>query len=315
MYKDLKVAVVIPCFRVKNQLPNVIDAVPSWVDLICLIDDACPESSVEHALSQTTDSRVVPIYLQKNGGVGKAVKAGYTYCLDCDIDLIARVDGDGQMDLSFLSSLLDPIASNKADYSKGNRFFNVEDISKMPKRRILGNLGLSFMSKFSTGYWDVFDPNNGFNAITKEALRKLPFEKIDNRYFFESDLLFRLGLNRAKITDVPMPSIYENETSNLSITKSLFEFSYKHTRNYWKRIFYTYFLRDFNFGSLQFLGGFCLMTFGTWVALTSWIHGMRSGIQTQVGTQILVAMTILSGIQFTLGFFSYDINRQNSQKD
>jgi len=312
MFHNARIGLVIPCYKVKNQLSEVISSIPEWVDGIYLIDDACPEKSVQYVMNSVSDSRIKVVYLEKNGGVGYAVKQGYLMAVEGNQDLIVRIDGDGQMDLNHLADLLMPLIKGEADFSKGNRFFYVEDISKMPKRRIVGNIVLSFMSKFSTGYWDIFDPNNGYNAITSRALKQLPLDKIDNRYFFESDQLFRLGLNRVKIVDVPIPAKYGTEVSNLNIFVSVFEFTFKHIRNSLKRIFYNYFLREFNLGSLEFILGTLLLNFGLLLGSISWIIGMGTGAPTPVSRLILIAMTTLSGLQFILGFLAYDMNKQTS---
>jgi glycosyltransferase involved in cell wall biosynthesis len=168
--QELRVGVVIPCYKVSQHLLSVLNSIPEWVDRIYLIDDACPQNSVQVTLAKTSDPRIVPILLKSNIGVGGAVKSGYVRCLDDEIDIVVRVDGDGQMDLKMIQALLHPILSGDADFTKGNRFFNIEDLVKMPKRRIFGNIVLSFFSKFSSGYWDIFDPNNGFNAIILSPL-------------------------------------------------------------------------------------------------------------------------------------------------
>jgi dolichol-phosphate mannosyltransferase len=313
MFENAKVGLVIPCFKVRKHLLEVIASIPKWVDSIYLIDDACPENSVQRVMNILSDSRIKATYLKKNSGVGFAVKQGYLMALDDNQDIIVRIDGDGQMDLSYLAKLINPLIMGEAAFSKGNRFFDIDDISKMPKARIIGNVGLSFMSKFSTGFWDIFDPNNGYHAITNKALKQLPLDKIDNRYFFESDQLFRLGLNRTKIIDVSIPANYGNEVSNLNILQAFFEFNYKHIRNFWKRIYYNYFLRDFNLGSLEFILGSILLTFGLVTGAISWIIGINSGIPTPIGRLMLVAMATLSGLQFILGFLAYDMNRQTLQ--
>jgi hypothetical protein len=212
------------------------------------------------------------------------------------------------MDSSKISDLIAPILANQSDYTKGNRFFEVEAVQQMPKIRILGNLGLTFMTKFSTGLWHIFDPNNGFTAISGLFLKKLNLEKIDNRYFFESDMLFRLNLIGARVRDIPLPALYSDEKSNLKIRRVLFEFPMKHARNYIKRIAYTYYLREFNLASIELPLGLLLAGFGLILGMFSWIHGIVTSTATQTGTLILIAMSFLAGLQLILAFLSYDTN-------
>ena len=312
MKRGERIAVVIPAFKVSDQILAVVENIGPEVSLIVVVDDCCPESSGKLVQAGCSDKRVIVLTHQENKGVGGAMITGYRFALEKGADIIVKLDGDGQMDPSLIPRLLEPILKEQADYVKGNRFFNVQAILRMPKVRILGNLVLSFFSKASTGYWQVFDPNNGFTAIHASALKQLPLEKISNRYFFESDMLFRLNLARAVVTDVPMDAVYGDEKSNLSIVRTLFEFPFKHSRNFIKRVAYSYYLRDFTLASLELPAGLVLLTTGSIAALYNWIHSANLNQATPTGTLILIAMMLLSSIQLLLSFASYDI--QSSPK-
>ncbi len=303
-----RIAVIIPAYKVSKQILNVVSRIGPEVSDIFVVDDACPENSGTLVSKKITDPRLRVICNPRNLGVGGAVKVGFTAAMAAGAEVLVKVDGDGQMDPKLIPNLVAPLLNGSADYSKGNRFFNVETIKEMPLVRILGNLGLSFYSKLSSGYWDVFDPNNGFIAIRSDAAAQIPFSKVSDRYFFESDMLFRLNLNRAVVVDVPMEPFYGEEVSNLKVFSSFFEFSYKHMRNFTKRIIYSYYLREFNLASLELLLGGLLMVFGLVVGGRGWIHSLNYGVPTQTGTLILTAMTFLSGLQLLLGFFAYDIS-------
>lgn len=308
MPKSLKIAVVIPCFRVKDSILNVIEKIGPEVSQIIVIDDACPDFSGKLVEQITIDRRVLVFYNEKNLGVGGAVKHGYLRALAQNADVVVKLDGDGQMDPRLISVLVQPLIDERADYTKGNRFFNIEHIKSMPKLRIFGNLILSFFAKFSTGYWRIFDPNNGFTAINSSTLRKLDLKKIDNRYFFESDILFRLNLLRAVTIDVPMEAKYGTEVSHLKIKKVVGEFPMKHGRNFIKRIAYTYYLRDFTLASLELPIGLGLMSFGVISGISNFLHSQSLNQATQPGTLILISMSVLVGIQLILSFFAYDID-------
>jgi len=308
-----KIAVVIPAFKVRTQILQVLSKIGPEVDLIYVINDACPEDSGQLVDEKIKDPRVHVLYNTQNLGVGGSVKRGYQASLEAGSTIIIKIDGDGQMDPTLIPKIIKPIQEGRADYAKGNRFYNIEKIKLMPKARIIGNIFLSFFSKISTGYWHVFDPNNGFTAISSEALSQIPFEKISMRYFFESDMLFRLNSIRAVVVDVPMDANYGLETSNLSPLKSIFEFGYKHSRNLVKRLFYNYFLREFTVASLQLIMGSILLTFSTIYGFTNWLHSQSLGIATQTGTLILVMISFLSGLQLLLGFLAYDMS--NSPKE
>jgi hypothetical protein len=178
----------------------------------------------------------------------------------------------------------------------------------MPKKRIFGNTILSFITKLSSGYWDLFDPTNGYTAIHTNIARYLPFDKISKRYFFESDILFRLNTLRAVVIDIPMRAKYGEEISSLKISKIIFEFIYKHARNFLKRIFYNYYLRDMSLASIELPLGAMLVFFGITNGIFSWLNSMFTNTVTPAGTVMLSALPILMGTQLLLAFLNYDIN-------
>ena len=313
MYLNNKIAVVIPCYKVKKQILNVINSIGNECDQIYVVDDCCPEKTGEFVNGNCTDTRVKVIFNKSNLGVGGAVMAGYSTAIKDDSEIIIKIDGDGQMDPALIQKFIDPIITGYADYTKGNRFYDIRYLSRMPFARIVGNLCLSFMTKLSSGYWNIFDPTNGYTAIHAKVAEKLPLKKISNRYFFETDILFRLNTFRATILDIPMDALYADESSNLKIHKILGEFLFKHTRNFTKRILYNYFLRDFTVASLELVFGIILFSFGLSWGIYKWIHNSHAGLPTPTGTIMLSVLPIIIGIQLLLSFLAFDISNTPGQ--
>src|SRR3546814_158189 len=174
----------------------------------------------------------------------------------------------------------------------------------MPIVRLVGNAVLSFFAKLSTGYWQSFDPNDGYVAIHAEIARRLPLHKIDKRYFFETDLLFRLNTLGAKVVDIPMPAIYGDERSNLRIGDVIPIFIAGHLRNFVKRIFYNYFLRGFSVASLELVLGLALLLYGALFGVMNW--GVREA-GASAGTVMMAALPVIFGAQLLLAFMTYDV--------
>jgi dolichol-phosphate mannosyltransferase len=302
------IAVVIPCFKVKQHILTVIEKIGDEVQKIYVIDDACPEKTGDYVELNSIDRRLIVIRHKENQGVGGAVMTGYRAAIEDGNEIIVKIDGDGQMNPELINTFVQPILDGEADYSKGNRFYNLQEIHKMPLIRLLGNAILSFITKISSGYWDLFDPTNGFTAIHSNVARALQFEKISKRYFFETDMLFQLNILRAVVVDIPMDAIYLDEKSNLRISKIFGEFILKHLRNFFRRIFYNYYLRDMSLASLELIMGMVLITWGAIYGAYHWISSMQVGIQTPAGTVMLSALPIIVGIQFLLAFIGYDIS-------
>lgn len=307
MINQSVIAVVIPCYKVKSHILGVISGMGPEVDNIYVIDDCCPDKSGEFVEQECRDPRVKVIKCPVNQGVGGAVMTGYAAAIADNVDVIVKVDGDGQMDPLLIPDFVLPILNGQADYTKGNRFFDLEEIRQMPKIRLFGNAALSFLTKLSSGYWDLFDPTNGFTAIHSDIARHLPVKKISKRYFFETDVLFRLNTLRAVVIDIPMDAKYEDEVSNLKISKIIGEFFVKHMRNMGKRIFYNYYLRDMSLASIELPLGLLMVLTGTLFGMTHWIQSLQSGVATSAGTVMLSALPIIVGTQFILAFIGSDI--------
>ena len=302
-----RIAVVIPCYRVRKHVLNVIQAIGPEVARIFVVDDKCPEETGKFVSENSDDPRVTVLSHDVNQGVGAAVMTGYRAAILENVDIVVKIDGDEQMDPSLIGRFIQPIIDGSADYTKGNRFFNLDQLREMPSPRLFGNAVLSFLNKLSSGYWDIFDPTNGYTAIHTDVARLLPFDKISTRYFFESDMLFRLNLLRAAVVDVPMDAKYGEETSNLKIRTIIGEFLTKHCRNFCKRVFYSYYLRDLSLASIELPVGLLLFIFGTVFGMTHWMQSMATNVATPAGTVMLSALPTLMGMQLILAFLAYDI--------
>ncbi len=302
-----KLSVVIPCYRVASHILDVIAGIGQEVDAIYVVDDACPEGTAKLVREECGDPRVVVLTHDLNLGVGGATISGYRRAIADGADIIVKLDGDGQMDPANIKQLTKPISEGLADYTKGNRFFDPEFVVAMPKFRLIGNAILSLFAKLSTGYWDVFDPNNGFTAISTPVLKRLPFNKISEGYFFESDMLFRLNSYRAVVADIPMPAIYGAEKSGISLPKAAVEFFFRHWANTIKRIVYNYFIRDFSIASLELLFGLAMLLFGLVVGGLFWSASISTGVVATAGQVMLAALPVIVGIFLILSFLNYDI--------
>ena len=305
-----RIGVVVPCYRVRDTILDVIERIPENVETIICVDDACPENAGDFIEAKCRDPRVVVVRNPKNLGVGGAMITGYQTALARGMDIVVKIDGDGQMDPAILSDFVDPLVNGLADYTKGNRFFWPKSIRGMPMLRLIGNAGLSFLTKASSGYWRIMDPTNGYTAIHSAALRALPLDRVANRYFFESDMLFRLYNARAVVLDIPMDARYSGEKSSLAISRILLPFLLLNLRNMSKRFVYNYFVRDFNMASVMAIVGLPLLIFGVIFGATEWVESNRFGTTASAGTVMVAALPIIVGLQLILSAMSFDLNNQ-----
>lgn len=308
VHEGVSVAVVIPCYRVKNKVLSVIAGIGNEVDTIICVDDFCPDESGKHIQANCSDLRVTVLFNPVNLGVGGALVCGYKKALEIGCDIIVKIDGDGQMNPSLIPLFINPLLEAKADYTKGNRFTKPEDFNTMPRVRLFGNAVLSLFSKPSTGYWKTLDPTNGFTAIHSSVLRLLPLEMIDKRYFFETDMLHHLRNVDACVIDIPMTAVYADEKSNLNWNSVLLEFLFKHIRNTFSRLYFQYLIKDFGIATIQLFIGFISTIFGTTMGVIGWYRSITTGITASSGSVMLAALPIILGIQMLLSFLNYDIS-------
>lgn len=304
----MHIAVAIPCYKVTQHVLGVIANIGPEVEAIYAVDDACPDGSGRFIEEHNRDPRVRVLYNPENRGVGGALVTAYRAAISDSMDIVVKIDGDGQMDPQLLPLFVRPILAGRADYTKGNRFYRPESVRSMPPVRVIGNALLSFLTKLSCGYWQVMDPTNGYTAIHTAVLRELPLEKLEHRYFFETDMLFRLNTVRAVVRDIPMDAIYADEESNLNIKKVLPEFFSKHLSRLFRRYVYSYLVRDFNIGTIYSLTGSFLLFAGSAFGILHWIGSNASNHPASSGTVMLAAMPILIGIQLLIAFLQYDVS-------
>lgn len=299
--------VVIPAYRAAGTILSVISGIGPEIGLIVVVDDGCPDGTGVMVAKCCDDPRVVTLRHDENQGVGGAFLTGMRYAIGRGADIVVKVDADGQMNPAQVPALIQGIASGQADYVKGNRFFFLTNAASMPPVRRFGNLALSFLAKVSSGYWTIMDPTNGFFAIHARVAELLDDARIAKRFFFETDLLFHLGLIRAKVVEFPMRASYGSEVSNLRVSRQLGPFLAGHIRNTTRRILYRYFFRDVSLASLQLVAGGALFLFGLVFGLYHWWAAPPEQL-VPTGTIMIAALTFLIGFQLVLSFLNYDIS-------
>jgi len=262
MYKGKKIGVAIPAYNEEKNIGRVLSEIPEFVDRIYVVDDASTDSTAEVVKKfMKKDGRIVLISHKENQGVGGAIVSGWKKGIEEGMEIMAVMAGDAQMDPAYLPSLLDPIVENKADFSKGTRFWG-DAWKSTPKIRIFGSFLLNVLNKIASGYWHVNDPQNGYVAISAEALRKLELDKLYKGYAFENDVLIKANVAGIRVVNVPvLPRYHENATSKLRISRFLFETSWFLLKRFLWRIWKKYIVRGNPIG-FAYLLGFILILLG-----------------------------------------------------
>jgi glycosyltransferase involved in cell wall biosynthesis len=300
------VAIVIPCYRVEAHIARVIRSIPSQYPLIICVDDRSPDDTANE-IKRVADPRVVLLRHQRNCGVGGAMKSGYAEAMRRGADLCVKMDGDGQMSAEDLDDLVAPLLDGSSDYSKGNRFVDLRALKSMPRSRLVGNALLSFASKVACGYWNMLDVTNGFTALRSDTLRRIDFDRLSDRYFFETSLLVELNILGAHVTDVEMPARYGDEKSSMRISRVITSFPLLLVRSLLRRFYWRYLLEDFGVVSVCVLVGLPLCVAGTTFGVKHWAESLRTGTPATAGTVFVAALPIILGVQLLLAAVLLDV--------
>ncbi len=307
-FEQFNIAVVVPAYNEARHIADVLGSLPKYIRTIIVVDDASTDGTADRVAAVAAENpAVVLVRHQRNQGVGGAMVTGFKKALELDAQIVVKFDGDGQMAPDQLPGLLRPLISGEADYTKGNRFRDFRALNQMPTVRRAGNMALSFLTKAAVGYWDCFDPCNGFVAIRGDILAEIPLHKLQKSFFFETSMLAQLYLLDASVRDVPMPARYGEETTHLSILKVLGEFPGRLLRCFLRRLVLKNFVYGFSMETIYLLTGLPLLLTGALYGGIKWYHVWGTRETAPTGTVVISAMLIILGFQLLLSAVGEDL--------
>ena len=305
-----RIAALVPAFNEAAHVGDVVRTMPPFVDAMIVIDDCSTDGTSEAALAPG-DPRVVLVRHPENEGLGASLIDAHKLALEAGGDIMVVMAGDGQMDPDYLPALLDPLLHEGYDFAKGNRFFASGSWSGMPRHRVFGNIVLTFLTKAATGYWDMFDPQNGYTAITRRVSERIDWDSLARDYSFENDVLAQLGLLRARVRDVDIPALYGDEISGIKLRTVVPQLLRTLWHALWRRFWLQYVARSFSPVALfAFSGAAALLwslVWGIWV-----VAEKIAGTTPTTATVMIVVLPFLMGFQLMLAAFVLDIT--NSPK-
>jgi glycosyltransferase involved in cell wall biosynthesis len=309
MYRDHTVAAVIPAYNEEGYVGSVIEELPTFLDRAYVVDDGSTDGTWAEIESQAAERNdgyeghfedlVVPIRHESNRGVGGAIKTGYRRARDEGIDVTVVLGGDDQMNPSELTRYIDPIVDGDADYTKGNRFARAEDWERMPSFRLLGNVILSYLTKIASGYWNVMDSQNGYAAISLEALRKTDIDGMYEYYGYCNDLLVRLNVADVRVADVPRSADYaysEGWKSHIEYDEYIPRVSAMLLRSFFWRLRRKYLLQRYHPLALLYIVGAGVMGAGLAGLSSSLVRRSGNGGSWFLSTVVGALVTLYAGV-------------------
>lgn len=311
MFKGLKVYLVIPAYNEEKLIEDTLSSVPNYVDKILVVDDGSTDTTSQ-IVNNHEDERVELIKHEQNKGVGAAIITGYKKSASEKADVVVVVGGDNQMPLDEMNRFLEPFADDEVDYVKGNRFLSTS-LKDMPFHRLFGNSFLSLMTKVASGYWKIFDTQDGYTAISRRAIETVEWDKAYKKYGYVSDFLIRLNIYNFRVKDVARSAIYlpGERQSQINITKYILNVTPMLIKGFFWRLKEKYLLRDFHPLIFFYMFGLILLPAGLLVGLWTLYNALKIGVS--VNWAVLTALLLITGFQSLLFAMLFDMEMSRSE--
>jgi len=310
MYRSQKIAIIIPCLNEENFIQDTLKGIPTFADKIYVINDGSTDATQKIITSyRKKDKRIILIGNSINMGNGYSVTKGYKQAIQDNMDIACIVAGDNQCRIEYLENLIEKVVLHECDYAKANRFYHAKELNSMPHFRKFGNVAMSLVSKFASGYYSITDPLNSYSALSASTLKRMELDSISHRYDFENSLLFHLYMVGAKIKDVPVPARYDGEISDIKLKTYLPTVTKTIIKTYIKRVYYKYILFTFHPIAIFLIAGFILLLFGIGYGLKIMFEGSRGFISTPA-TVMLSVVPFITGFQLILNAIVLDIQNE-----
>jgi glycosyltransferase involved in cell wall biosynthesis len=311
LYKGKSIGVVVPALNEEVLIVPTLMSMPSFIDRIYAVDDGSSDGTLARMREATErDPRITVIVHPVNKGVGASIVDGYRRCLVDGVDVAVVMAGDNQMDPQWITTLVDPIVDGKADYTKGNRLVNGDFVKGMSTWRLVGNATLSFLTKISSGYWQMVDPQNGYTAISKRALEAIELENVYPGYGYCNDILVKLNVHSFKMLDVPVPAKYGAEKSKIKYRSYIVRVSGLLLRNFFWRIKMKYLVLGFSPIFILYILGIILTPLGLFFGIISFFNRLIAG--SLFVSEVISSIIFLTGTIFLLFAMLFDIQMSRS---
>jgi glycosyltransferase involved in cell wall biosynthesis len=313
VFEGKRVGVVVPAYDEEALIGATLGGIPPLVDRIIVVDDGSADRTAERAL-EAGDPRVEVIAHERRSGVGAATLTGYARAIADGMDVVVVMNGDNQMDPEDLPTLVAPVARGELDYAKANRLASGQAWQLIPKTRFFGNAILSMLTKVASGYWHVADSQSGYTVVSREMLERLDLDHIYTNYGFPNDMLVHLNVWNARVRDFPSRPIYGvGERSNMRYRHVVPRIAWLLVRGFFWRLWEKYVKRDFHPLVFFYVIGFIATLAGVLLGLV--VVGYRvAGYSIPIATVVLVALLVISGLQFTLFAMWFDMESNKDLK-
>jgi len=212
--RPTKTAVLIPSYQEGKRIGEVVRRVRASLDTVLVVDDGSPDDTAENA----REAGAEVIIHSQNAGKGAAIKTGFRALMEKGVDYVIILDGDGQHLPEEIDHFLDAASKDCCGLLIGNRMHQTKG---MPLLRLLTNRFMSWMISRRCKQ-PIPDSQCGFRMIHRDVIPSLFCES--NAYDYETEMLLIAAQNGHRIGNVPITTIYGDETSKIHPVRDGFRF-------------------------------------------------------------------------------------------
>ena len=216
--KSARVVVVMPAYNVAAVVKNAISSLPpNMIDEIYVVDDGSHDGTA----SAAREAGATVIVHQQNRGYGGAQKSGYLAAIASNADAIVLVHGDNQYDPSYAPEFIRKILEEGCDIVAGTRMVLGDALkNNMPIWKYIPIRATTFIQNLMLGT-SITDYHDGYRAYSGAFLKSVPLNQLSNRFDFDFDMMIQGVIYGAKIGEVPHPTRYSDEHSQLPFGKAV----------------------------------------------------------------------------------------------
>lgn len=219
MYKDKKVAVVLPAYNAEKTLQKTLEEVPTeLVDIIILGDDNSLDNTVE--LARGLGIQEICKH-DINKGYGANQKTLYTKALELEADIVVMVHPDYQYTPLLIPAMVNIIGEGLYDVVLGSRILGKGAlIGGMPKYKYVANRFLTLVQNLLVSH-KLSEYHTGYRAFSAEVLQGIKFMKNSDDFVFDNQMLSQIIMKEYGIAEITCPTKYFEEASSINFKRSM----------------------------------------------------------------------------------------------
>ena len=228
--KDKKTLIYIVAYNASSHIESVLDDI-AYDELgkyeVLVSDDKSTDdtSDVVKNYQQNNPQRIINLVTQKkNLGYGGNQKFGYRYAIDNGFEAVVLIHGDGQYCPKLIPQMIKPILEEGICVMLGSRMIKKKSALKggMPFYKFVGNIILTKVQNLILGA-KLSEYHTGLRAYKVDALGKIPFEKNNDGFSFDTDILIQFIDRKSSISEIHIPTHYGDEICRVNGIKYAYE--------------------------------------------------------------------------------------------